>query len=414
MIKIDVNLDRIDQCEAPMWLTASEALSRLGSKPQSLYASVSRGRIRAKSDPADSRKSLYNAEDVDRLAARSRGRRSAVSVAAEAINWGDPVLPSAISTVSQGRLYYRGRDANVLSRTATLEEVAELLWGEPLNAVRSGAGPADPGPAAALVALAHLTATSPPSLGRSPIVLSDDAARVWHAVADALLGPGEGAMHVRLARRFGRPEAADTLRCALVLLADHELNASTFAARVTVSTGASLAAGALSGLAALNGPLHGVASSAVLALAHDIEAEPAGVEAALRDWLGEGRVVPGFGHRLYPFGDPRAAELLSAFDVPAGYRALLDAADAVIGDYPNVDFALAALTTAYELRADAPLTIFALARTVGWLAHMKEQLTSASIIRPRARYIGVSLEAADADAAQAMPKRHAYPPLRAG
>ena len=189
MVKIDVNLDQIDQCEAPMWLTASEALSRLGSKPQSLYASVSRGRIRAKSDPADSRKSLYNAEDVDRLAARSRGRRSAVSVAAEAINWGDPVLPSAISTVSQGRLYYRGRDASVLSRTATLEEVAELLWGEPLDAVPSGAGPADPGPAAALVALAQLTAASPPSLGRSPIVLRDDAARVWHAVADALLGP---------------------------------------------------------------------------------------------------------------------------------------------------------------------------------------------------------------------------------
>jgi len=208
-------------------------------------------------------------------------------------------------------------------------------------------------------------------------------------------------MHFRLASRFDRPEAADTLRRALVLLADHELNASTFAARVTVSTGASLAAGALSGLAALNGPLHGVASSTVLALAHDIEADPSGVETALREWLGEGRVVPGFGHRLYPFGDPRAAELLSAFDVPAGYRALLDAADAVIGDYPNVDFALAALATAYELPPDAPLTLFALARTVGWIAHMLEQIQSASIIRPRARYIGVSLRPADADAAQA-------------
>jgi len=388
-----------------MWLTASEALARLGSKPQSLYASVSRGRIRAKSDPTDSRKSLYSAEDVDRLAARSRGRRSAVAVAAEAISWGDPVLPSAISTVSQGRLYYRGRNASVLSRTATLEQAAELLWGAPLDTELNGAGPphpaADaPGIAAAFVALARLAATSPPSLGRSPIVLRLDAAWVWHTVADALLGPGTGPMHLRLAARFARPEAADTLRRALVLLADHELNASTFAARVTVSTGASLAAGALSGLAALNGPLHGVASNAVLALAHDIAADPAGVEAALRHWLGEGRVVPGFGHRLYPFGDPRAAELLRAFDIPAGYRALLDAADAVIGDYPNVDFALAALTAAYDLPPDAPLTIFALARTVGWLAHMKEQIASMSIIRPRARYIGVSLETADADAAQ--------------
>lgn len=384
-----------------MWLTASEALARLGSKPQSLYASVSRGRIRARPDPADSRRSLYSAEDVDRLAARSRGRRSSASVAAEAINWGEPVLPTAISTVSDGRLYYRGRDAALLSRTATLEAVAELLCEAPVAAAEpSRPGPSEPGFGAALAALAQRTATSPPSLGRSAIVLRLDANRVFHAVADALLGPGDDPAHLRLAARFGRPDAADTLRRALVLLADHELNASTFAARVTVSTGASLAAGALAGVAALNGPLHGVASSTVLALAHDIEAAPAGVEAALRDWLGEGRVVPGFGHRLYPFGDPRATELLAAFDVPRGYRALREAADAVIGDAPNVDFALAALTAAYGLPPEAPLTIFALARTVGWLAHMLEQAQAGSIIRPRARYIGIPAGSADADAAQ--------------
>lgn len=381
-----------------MWLTASEALSRLGSKPQSLYASVSRGRIRAKSDPADSRKSLYSAEDVDRLAARSRGRRSANSVAADTINWGDPVLPSAISTVSRGRLYYRGRDAGALSRMATLEEVAALLWEADPVRIPGGAGPSKPGLAAAYVALAELTATSPPSLGRSPIVLRGDASRVFHAVADALLGPGEGPLHLRLAARFGCSDAADALRRALVLLADHELNASTFAARVTVSTGASLAAGTLAGLAALNGPLHGTASSAVLALVHDIATDPAGAESGLREWLGEGRIVPGFGHRLYPFGDPRAAELLAAIEIPAGYRALLDAADAVIGDYPNVDFALAALTVAHDLPPEAPLTIFALARMAGWLAHMLEQIQSGAIIRPRARYVGVS--SPDADAAQ--------------
>ena len=106
-----------------------------------------------------------------------------------------------------------------------------------------------------------------------------------------------------------------------------------------------------------------------------------------RDWLGEGRSSRASAIGSIPFGDPRAAELLRAFDVPAGYRALLDAADAVIGDYPNVDFALAALTAAYDLPPDAPLTIFALARTVGWLAHMKEQAQSGAQIRPRARYI---------------------------
>jgi citrate synthase len=401
LVKVDVNLDQIDQYEAPMWLTASEALARLGSKPQSLYASVSRGRIRARPDPADSRRSLYSAEDVDRLAARSRGRRSSASVAAEAISWGDPVLPSAVSTVSDGRLYYRGRDACLLSRTATLEQVADLLCETPLAPPELAApGPCGPGLAAALAALAQLAATSPPSLGRSPIVLSRDAACVFHAVADALLGLGSGPVHLRLAARFARPGAADALRRAIVLLADHELNASTFAARVTVSTGASLAAGALAGLAALNGPLHGVAAGAVLALAHDLAVDPAGVEAALRDWLGEGRVVPGFGHRLYPFGDPRAAELLRAVPVPDGYRALLAAADAVIGDAPNVDFALAAVTDACGLPPEAPLTIFTLARTTGWLAHMLEQAQTGSIIRPRARYIGVSPGSVDADAAQ--------------
>ena len=83
-----------------MWLTADEALARLGSKPQSLYANVSRGRIRAKPDPADKRRSLYQSEDVDRLAARARGRRSAQAVASGTMNWGEPVLPSAISTVN--------------------------------------------------------------------------------------------------------------------------------------------------------------------------------------------------------------------------------------------------------------------------------------------------------------------------
>src|SRR5262245_30610004 len=111
-----------------MWMTSEEALARLGSKVQTLYANVSRGRIRAKPDPADSRRSLYNAEDVERLAARTRGRRSDAAVAADAVRWGDPILPSAVSTVVAGRLYYRGRDAAELSRGMSLEETAALLW----------------------------------------------------------------------------------------------------------------------------------------------------------------------------------------------------------------------------------------------------------------------------------------------
>src|SRR5579872_6913886 len=110
------------------WMTAEQALKFLGIRAQTLYANVSRGRIRAKPDPRDSRRSLYNGNDVARLADRRRGRRAAEAVAAQAIGWGDPILPSAISTVADGRLWYRGLDAAQLAERATLEEGAGLLW----------------------------------------------------------------------------------------------------------------------------------------------------------------------------------------------------------------------------------------------------------------------------------------------
>jgi citrate synthase len=375
--------------EVNMWLSATEALTRLGSKPQSLYASVSRGRIRAKPDPADTRRSLYREEDVDRLAARARGRRSSAAVASEAINWGDPVLPSAISTVSSGRLYYRGVDAIELATTATLEDVAMLLWDGTWSLPASGPGPvATPPMAAVFAALAERAGGGPPSSGLGPWQLRSEAAGVLGCVSDAMLGAGAGPLHVRLAGRLGRPSAAEVLRRALVLLADHELNASTFAARVAVSTGASLWAGALAGLATFTGPRHGTAAAAVLALALDIGPHADRPGDGLREWLGEGRVIPGFAHRLYPRGDIRAEALLAAIEVPSSFRRLARVADDLLGDRPNVDFALAALTAAYDLPLHAPATIFALARTVGWLAHMLEQVASGQLIRPRARYVG--------------------------
>lgn len=378
-----------------MWLNASEALSRLGSKPQSLYASVSRGRIRAKPDPLDSRRSLYREEDVDRLASRARGRRSSATVASEAINWGDPVLPSAISTVSGGRLYYRGQDAVELATAATLEDIATLLWDGTWSLPASAPGPVGATPmAAALAALAARTAAGGASIGLGPWQLRNEAAGVLGGVADAMLGVGAGPLHVRLAHSLGRHDAAGVLRQALVLLADHELNASTFAARVAVSTGASLSAGALAGLATFTGPRHGTAASAVLALALDIGLLADRPGDGLREWLGEGRIVPGFGHRLYGRGDVRAEALLGAIDVPPAFATLALAGEDLLGERPNADFALAALCAAYDLPPHAPATIFALARTVGWLAHMLEQAGSGQLIRPRARYVGPAVGAA--------------------
>ncbi|MET3897069.1 citrate synthase [Devosia sp. UYZn731] len=373
------------------WLTAHEALAVLGTQPQTLYANVSRGRIKAKRDPDDSRKSLYRGDDVRRLAQRAAGRRKQDAVAAQAMQWGDPVLRTSISTVAHGRLLYRGQDACELADRASLEDVAALLW--QTKGQLPAVAPLDGGPGlrAAFVALARRAAETIPTV-RPPAALAQEAGLILATLAHALTGDvrAEDMLHLRLAHFWGRPAASEAIRRALVLLADHELNASTFAARVAMSTGASLWAGALAGLATLNGPRHGLASREVAALADDIGHAPGSAEAALRDWLGEGRQVPGMGHRLYPDGDVRAEALLGQFELPAAFARLREAGDSITGERPNVDFALAAMAVAFDLPADAPLTLFAMARCVGWLAHGLEQVQSGQEIRPRARYVGVA------------------------
>lgn len=175
------------------WITAAEALSILSVRPQTLYANVSRGKIRAQPDSKDSRRSLYHREDVMRMAKRTNGRRTVEVIAAQAIEWGDPVLPSAISTVVDGRLWYRGRDAVELSRTASLEDAAALLWECPTSIVRDAlAGGARSvgyfrdfanAPRAGLVALAERSFRDLPSLGRTLPVLREEAAReIIHSV----------------------------------------------------------------------------------------------------------------------------------------------------------------------------------------------------------------------------------------
>jgi citrate synthase len=375
------------------WLTTEQALALLGTKSQTLYANVSRGRIRAKPDPSDTRRSLYFGEDVNKLAARQSGRRKSEIVAEETIRWGDPVLSSALSTVTDGRLFYRGRDVARLSETATLEEVACLLWDmkRPLRLNGEVAETAEPGLAAAFIALARRAPSDLPSLGRSILTLQAEAESVLATVADALApGSPDMALHQRLAQNWKRPDAADLIRRATVLLADHELNASTFTARITASAGATLSAVVLSGLSTLTGPLHGGAWRGVSALIDTAHA--VGPREAVQSYLARGQMLPAFGHPLYPNGDVRAQALLPHIPLPPIFAEIQAAVDEMVGERGNIDFALSALAAVFGLPRDAPLIIFALARTVGWLAHTMEQVTSGRLIRPRARYIGQPLE----------------------
>lgn len=373
------------------WVGREDALAELGVKPQTLYAYVSRGLIASRPDADDPRASLYAAADIAALVRRRRSGRGREAIARAAIAWGEPVMETAITTVREGRLIYRGRDAVRFAADATLEETAALLWSaDTLTPPRASdnAPPGDTGKARALAFLAARAATDPPGFGRSAASLAAEGAGLLSGFCTAITGAGgRGFFHQRLARHWGlTPGGTDLLRRALVLVADHELNPSTFAARVAASTGAPLAACALAGCATLTGPLHGEASARALAyLRHAVAAGP---DAALTALSQRGERIPAVGHALYPDGDPRAAALLRWMKPSASLRRALRAAEAASGEAANVDMALAALTVELGLPDDAAFLIFASGRMAGWIAHAIEQRLSAAPIRPRANYIG--------------------------
>lgn len=380
------------------WVSADEALGRLSVKPQTLYAYVSRGRIGVRPDPSDPRRSVYATNDIERLVTRKRRGRAATAIAAGALSWGEPVVASGVSTIADGRLIYRGRDAVEWAGSETLEATARLLWEAPddiFSSIRTNCGPNTTGHAQIklMAALARRAETDPSSLNRPVEALNREAAEVLGAALDAVAGPSAGPAHLRLARAW-RVEGAgpDVIRRALVLAADHELNASTFAARVTASTGASLAASVMAGLCALSGPLHGGMTAHVQAFM--VEARREGAERTVAAWLERGVPIPGFHHSFYPDGDVRAEAILGTFQVAPEFLAVAEALERAKGVKPNIDFALVALASTFRMPADAPFAMFALGRTVGWLAHAVEQRRTGGLIRPRAHYTGPALHAA--------------------
>ena len=373
------------------WVPVEGALEKLGVQRQTLYAYVSRGLLRARPDADDPRRSLYAVADLARLKGRRRGARRRAEVAASAIAWGEPVLESAISTVRDGRLIFRGKAVEDLAKRSTLEEVASLLWQseEPAGKATSARIDGQTPKARAFNLLARRAAVDAPTLGRNAAALCDDAWRLLSEFADALTGvAGHGPLHARLTKAWRADDRAGQLiRRMLVLMADHELNPSTFAVRIAASTGAPLAACALAGLSTLAGPLHGEAASRALAqLDRMATAKDAGAE--LRAMLARGDPLAGWSHPLYPDGDPRAANLLAALKPRAPIARILQAMEKETHDKPNCDAAMAAMTRELGLPDEAPFSIFALSRLTGWLAHAMEQRATGKIIRPRARYVG--------------------------
>ena len=379
-------------------VSAADAARLLGVTRRTLYAYVSRGMVTSQPGPGPSRARLYSKTTIEALLA-SRAGSPAERGAAGATDWGKPILESALTLIEGGRLFYRGHDVITLSRHTTIEQVANLLWsGEvaDLEMPRTGSSPAGVARGAAVPIMARLEAMLLGSRRSSIASVSSPQPARLRAAATLVAGlftaagaTGKGSLATRLAAGWGTPDDA-VLSAALVLCADHELNASTFTARCVASADARLEHVLLAALCAFQGRRHGGMGQRVGAMFDDVS--QMGVARALDRVLSEQHDVPGFGHPLYPDGDPRCVELLRL--VPAR-RGRIDVVSQLQRECaerldlkPNLDFGLAAVAYRLALPADAGVALFALGRSVGWIAHAFEAWDSGTLIRPRARYTG--------------------------
>ncbi len=416
------------------WVSAAEAVRLLGVTRSTLYAYVSRGFLRSEATAGKTRARRYAREDVERLKRRGEERRNPDKVAAHAMQWGLPVLESAITLIDGARLYYRGHDAVELARTRTVREVASLVWtgafDSPLasaaidsnrtrvhsssrNHERSGARRSRQTAGRAVSALEFISRAQAALALQS---LNDAAAfdlrvdrvvatgwRILRALTDvASLTTGAPASPTAtIDEMLGsawrvRSSATDVLRAALILCADHELNVSAFTARCIASAEANPYAVVIGGLSALQGTRHGgstIRVEAMLAALHR-ERRP---RAALVERARRGERIDGFGHPLYRDGDPRAIALLAMLrerDPKSPELAFVEriaaAGRALTDEHPNLDFALGAVSRVLKLPRGSGIALFGIGRTIGWIGHAIEQYATGQIIRPRAQYVGAA------------------------
>ncbi len=390
-------------------ITTADAAARLGVKPETLYAYVSRGVIDRQRHPGGA--STFDLRDVERLARSSRRGRSLPAL----------VFPSALTLIADGRLSFRGVDAVGAATAHRFEEVAEWLWlgewpdatswpfdGDALDRVLAAQQPLSPrclpldrfriiAAVAAAEGSRHDTAVESvvPAARHLLRLLAHGLPRADRRAARRV-EPARTMAEVlwtRLTRLPRTPARIDLLDTALGLLADHELASSTLAVRMAAMVRADVHEVIGAGLNVIGGTRHGGASLVLETTLRD--AARLGVAPALDGRLDGDGGHRGFGHALYPDGDPRAAALLRDLDRldPPGdrlatVRAVLDSAAARGLPPPNVDTALAAVTFCSDMPPGSGEAIFALARSAGWVAHAIEQFDQPTFMRARVDYTG--------------------------
>ena len=385
------------------WLDAAAATRLLGVSRATLYAYVSRGFVRSEPVPGTPRQRRYAREDVERLRVRAEERRNPEKAAEHALRWGVPVLESSITLIAEGRLFYRGHDVAELARTRSLEEVASLVWtgrfdadvfDTPLHVVGGGSAHDLPFISRAQSILPLVAARDPLGFDLRARSVAQTGWRIVNLLTSVAAESREleSTVEQTLARAWSpkAKQAPELIRAALIVCADHELNVSAFTARCVASANSNPYAVVLAGLAALEGAKHGGGTARIAALLDELR-RTRDLRRALADRLRRGETIDGFGHRLYQGGDPRAALLLSMLPKSKELtflRNVAAAAETTLGEAPNLDFALVAVERVLGLPRGSALTLFAIGRTLGWIAHAIEQYETNAIIRPRARYVG--------------------------
>jgi citrate synthase len=429
------------EADRPRMITADEAAAQLGVKLGTLYAYVSRGWLRSYRRRVG-RQALYRRDDIEALrdlATAEGGRRgrslpdasSWVTIAqppsSDGSAYGVIVAESAVSSIIDGRLAYRGYPIEELIARASFEEVCLLLWhGErpqagavaalrqviarteapdKVTAALRAVGD-DASPLLRLEVVMPALASLERHRGTRPTV--EQGTRIMGVLPLALArgragGPLGAGMAARLASVGPHAAATEweiaTLDRILIACAEHELNASTFAARVVASTGADLYASVLAALCSLSGPIHGGACDRIEQMFAQIEAGMR-LEECLAAFSVKWRLPPGFGHAIYPTGDPRAVLLKKEAAEIARRRGrrLFESALRVEETVwrrerlrPNLDFYLTVCARMLGFARGLPAAIFAVGRAAGWIAHSLEQYADNRLIRPRMRYRGVPM-----------------------
>jgi citrate synthase len=411
-------------------MTRDEVLETLNIKPGTLYAYVSRGIIKT-APHSDGRKSLYLRTDVERVGSRKRGRPSRSASAESTMHWGEPVIASAITQITQAGPVYRNRSAVDMARAAvSFESVAQLLftgtWQDSFAAWPDIETPSDTqrllqSYKAAYKAglrsndISNLIGMVTFALGmhdRGAAEISNGtsvpAARLLiQSMAGCLGFLGKDARfqcrraHEGLAsfilRATGAKTSAAALRAlngAMTVLADNELAPATFAARIAASTNADLFNCVAAAIGSHVGFSTGTATQRIeTALLQSTTAKD--LEQRMSMVREYGASLFGFNHPMYPDGDPRADVILDLVaelpDLPAGTRntlAFLTTARSTLKAHAGVAIALVVLTRALAMPDGSATAIWILSRTAGWVAHILEQRTQAFLLRPRARFVG--------------------------